>query len=186
MKSILILCIILSYNLKAQIQFVSASGNYKYTIPNGWKKATKKELVEFAKNSGQTYDAILYPISKSNYDGPPILLSIFKPKEFNPSEYEPFAKDLLKNLKTDFSQYLPAKYADIVKNMKPGHAFYDKKSSCFSYSYDSEIIGVAKTFNIITGFFTPKGIIILQYSAYSKNYTNTIDSYIKLVSSLKK
>jgi hypothetical protein len=170
----------------AQTNFISPASNYTYTIPNGWKNATKSEINEFAQQSGQMYDAILYPSHKKQYDGPPILTSIFKSKAMKPSEYEGIANELLKTFKTDMDQFIPKDLTDQIKSFKPGQGYYNKKSASLIYIYESEIKSIGKFYNIVAGFFTPKGLIMIQFVDRSANYTKNIDSYVKLVSSLKR
>lgn len=181
----ILFCIIILF-AQAQTTFVSPSSYYSFTIPSGWKNATKSEINEFAKQSGQTYDAILYPSYKKEYDGPPLLLTIFKNKSMKPSEYESVANELLKMFKTDLNQYIPKDLVDQIKAFKPGQGHYNKNNQSLIYIYESELKGIGKFYNIVSGFFTTKGLVMVQFTDRNTNYTKNIDSYIKLVSTLKR
>ncbi len=191
MKTITLLLLILGFTIafnkaNSQTKAIKQFTSYTITIPNGWKESSNTELKEFNELSKQSYDVLLYPEIKVKYDGPPILLVRFKKKEMTKAEFELISTEMLKSFETKLRDYIPSEFSSEVKILKPGQGYYNKKGTYFTYIYEAEIENVGKTYNIITGFYTPHGLLTFQFSDYSKYYLLKIDGFIQLIKSIKK
>jgi hypothetical protein len=160
--------------------------NYTLTVPSGWKESTKVELKDFNELTSQRYDIMLYPAQKAKYNGPPLMLAVFKEKEMSKAEFEKIANELLKTLPSTLHNFVPSEFSSDVKMLTPGRGYYDKKGSFFTYMYEAEVKNVGKIYTILTCCYTPAGLLSIQFSDYSSKYINTIDGYIRLVKSIKK
>ncbi len=181
------LTVTIAFNkVNAQTKNIKQFANYTITIPTGWKEASKIELKEFNQASNQRYDILLYPEKKAKYDGPPILLAVFKKKEMTKVDFESTASEVLKAFKTSLKDYIPKEISEEVKMLKLGQGYYNKKSSYFTYIYEIELKNVGKIYNVITVFYTPHGLLCFQFSDYSKYYLNRIDGFLQLTKSIKK
>lgn len=129
---------------------------------------------------------MLYPDKKPEYNGPPILLAIFKNKNMTKAEFESIAKEILKSYNTNLKDFIPSEYSSEVKMLKLGQGYYNKKGNYFTYIYEAEIINVGKIYNISTIFYTPNGFLCFLFSDYSNKYLSRIDGFIQLVKSVKK
>lgn len=174
------------FKVYSQTKSVKSFSNYTITIPSGWKESSKAALNEFIEIGKQKVDLLAYPNQKNSFDGPPIIFTIFKKKELNQAEFEKTAREILKTVKTNLLDYIPTDFHSDMKTLKPGQGYMDKKKGLFTYIYEVEIKNVGMVYTIGTGIYTPHGLIMLQFSDYSKNYLNTIDAYIQLVKSVKK
>lgn len=159
--------------------------NYSFSIPSGWKQSTNYELSEFSKAANQNIDALIYPDYKKEYNGPPIIFSSFKAVTISPSEYEEKATQLLELYKTQMKDFIPKDMTGDYKILKPGEGYYYKKSASFCYMYESKFKNL-NLYNMVTGFFTPKGIIMILFTDTKTNFQSTLNGYVKCISSIKK
>lgn len=191
MKTTTLLVLILGFTFisnksNCQTKITRQFASYTITIPFGWKESSKTELQQFNEASKQRYDVMLYPDKKVEYDGPPVMLAVFKKKVLTKQEFESITSEILKSFKTNLDGYIPKEFSSEIKMLDLGQGYYDKKRNYFTYIYESEIKNVGKIYNILTVFYTPQGLLYFHFSDYSKYYLNRIDGFIQLIKSVKK
>jgi hypothetical protein len=169
----------------ANAQTAKTLKNYSFNIPSGWKQSTNYELSEFGKAANQNIDALIYPDYKKEYNGPPIIFSSFKAATISQSEYEEKATKLLELYKTKMKNFVPKKMETDYKLLKPGQGYYYKSSASFCYMYESKFKSL-DLYNVVTGFLTPKGIIMILFTDTKSNYPNTLNGYVQCLSTVKK
>ena len=140
MKTTALLLLILGFTFisnksNCQTKTTKQFASYTITIPFGWKESSKAELQQFNEASNQRYDVMLYPDKKTEYNGPPIMLAVFKKKEMTKVEFESTANEILKTFKTNLHDFIPKEFSSDIKMLKLGQGYYNKKDSYFTYIY---------------------------------------------------
>lgn len=190
MKTKLFLIIVFSIfnaSLYSQTAYFNKSSNYSFSIPVGWKQKPQSEVNNFSKHTGQNYDAVFTPNVKASDDwGPPLIFSIFKNKTLKKEDYKPMANEFIKLFKKILVPYSMENYNDLINSVRPGEAFYNEKNHCFVCSYEADVKGYGKAYYVTVGFFTPKGILSIQFADMEKDFKKSVTIFSKLLSSLKK
>jgi len=178
--------ICLSIIVQSQNIYKNSKYNYSFSIPTGWKTMPKSEIDWFASQTNQLFDAILCLNTNGVSDWePPLIFSSFKNKEFKKTEYEAMAYKLIKTFK-NMKAPQNSNFKNLVMEINPGEGYYDKKNECIIYLFESEVKNQGKAYNLITSFFTPRGLLSISLTSYKTNYLKYLPVYSKLLTTVKK
>jgi hypothetical protein len=191
MKNTILLTILLLFikvNIIAQTIYYNKVHNYSFSIPIGWKQISKSDCDDISKAMGTVtqLDAGFCPIKRTSTDWEVPIVCLLAEKQITKAEFEKVCQKTLKSFKSYVnSYYVQNKFGDIISNCKPGEGFYDKKNQFMVIMYSGEV-NKKTVFTISTAYYTPKGILQIMCSEYQNNFKSMLNTYIKVLASLKK